>query len=754
MLTLLSLVTALALRTAAIAGPNAAAGSLPLVPVQVGEISRLLALGGFAAAWTVRDAKGQKAVDTRPFIIAASSLFILYLGLLFGVGDRGPMIIAAIAGLAVVILTVDVPRRHMAAGALMVIAAGATAVLAGPEYVRERFDSVFRPDSQLAEALIASHAGGLIGPGPGRSPLAAGIPAITSDYAMAALIADFGVLVIGPAVLALLLMYCRLALTTACHATAAGTISTTLVISLAAQTAWNALATAGVAPLTGVNAPFLGISGTSLASSAGALGVVIGALNQHTRASARTDSPPAGYRALRLLVSAGTVIVCVAIAVAHLLLAVSPQRLTDWAQERMPRGTIWTADGRPIADDANGGREHPYGRLYVDTGWDTWGYTQQGVESVWADTLTCGGHVGAADLLDALFHPLCKPADIVTSLDSSLQNAGARAFADSGDGAPLHGSFTVYDTRTGLLLGLYSTDTDPDQYLRGAVKTRGGSTARLLQTAPGSTAKSIAASAALLDGYNFADAPASTFTGRDGQTIHNFDDETCPSTDVQTALADSCNSVFAAATAAVGAKKYLQVAHDYFGVDQTLRFDSGSALGFTSGVPGGTTLSDGQLARTAIGQESAKSTVLGVSLLTAAVVNGGRRETPWPRLVSAVCRGGGGPQPTRQLPAIGKVLPDFVAAPIREGMRLAVSEGTARSLASLRAVSIAKTGTAERVDGGEDAWISAVVHDRFVVTAVVYDAPAQDSALRVAAKIVPAVPAALPATRCPPAAPR
>jgi cell division protein FtsI/penicillin-binding protein 2 len=449
------------------------------------------------------------------------------------------------------------------------------------------------------------------------------------------------------------------------------------------------------------------------------------------------------------LARAGTAAAVLLFIVAAGTQAVRPRPVGDLEQTRMPRGTLWTSDGQVISSDGHHERLYPAGELYADLGRDTWGYSHRGIEATDAATLTCGGRLHLTDWLASLLHTVCKPADVVTTIDSRVQTALRSALSGR------TGEAVVLDARTGAVLGLYSTASS------GAP---GG--ARFQQRPPGSTMKLITASASLLAGTDYTGAPAQVFTGADGQRLFNDDRETCPATDVRTALAYSCNSVLGWAATRVGADGLRRVASTYFGADRPYAFEGGDAVGLTTGLPaagGSSRVSDGALARTGIGQESVRSSVLGVALETAVIADsatGVPGSPPWPGLTSATCRdpgqGDGEDTPVAApiRPAVGPALPRRVGKVVYEGMRMAAVQGTARALNAPGGVEVAaKTGTAQTVGAHFDSWLTAIVDGRFVVTLVIADAGGESAAVRAGSSVLAAWPKAFPAPSCPSAEP-
>jgi hypothetical protein len=430
-----AVVSGTALRALALFGPHPAAGTLPLVPVQVGELTRYLVGGGVALG--VAELAACRLGHWRPgdarFRAVLAGLAAVGTAVLALLHDLGPAVLVAV-GIAAALVHAHGFRPRGSLVTLGVLV-GAVPLLAGSAVVRARLEHVLDPDPQLRSALVAAGSGGLIGPGPGRSPLVDGIPAIGSDFALSALTADLGALVVVPVVVALLAAYAALARAAAGRRDPAGTVAVALSCMLLAQAAWNALGTLAVLPLTGLNQPFLGLSGTSLTASSAVVGLVLGLLDPpdregpHPSYSKSMGGPAPGTAAVGVLVRSGTAGVVLLLVVAAGLAAVDARPVGDLEQTRMPRGVLWTADGQVVSRDGHHERVYPAGALYADLGRDTWGYSHRGIDATDARVLTCGGRLHLADWLASLVHTVCTPADVITTVDSRVQTALSRALA-------------------------------------------------------------------------------------------------------------------------------------------------------------------------------------------------------------------------------------------------------------------------------------------------------------------------------------
>lgn len=744
-LSLVVLAVGLALRAVTVLGAAPASGTLPLFGVQVGELTRYLVAGG--AALAIAETMGRSgpwvAADRR-FRRGAGLLGATALGTLLVLGDFGP---AALVVLGVVVaVTHTRGLRVRWVGASLLGVAASVPLAAASTVIRTRVGDVVDPGLQLRAALTAAWSGGLVGPGPGRSPLVDGVPAAGSDYAVAALVADLGAVVVVPVLLGVLVVVAGLVRTAASRSGPEHTVATALGAMVLIQGAWNALGVVAVLPLTGLDAPFLGVNGASLATSAAVVGLVLGVLD---RSDTQPPGRPQGARPLAVAAAVGVQSVAVLLVAASLVVATGPHTLGDADQVRMPRGTVWTADGQVVAEDAGAGdeRTYPADARYADLGFVRRNDTHRGLEATTADTLTCGGHLGLLDAAASVLHPVCRTADVVTTVDGRAQSAVADSLAGADAEAVL------LDAPTGAIRALSSTATrwvgDP-------------SAARGRQGPPGSTMKLVTAAAALMAGVDFGAAPRAAFPDGHGHALGNDAGAMCPASDAATALAYSCNSVFGWAATRVGAGELDRVARTYFGADRPMSVDGLGAPGLDTGLDGRPELdrpdnthntagpdNTASTARTGIGQESVRSSVLGVALATAVVANAGGPPTPWPRLVDAVCAGDG-PEVRAPGPALGPGLPPSVAGVVLDGMRAAVRVGTARFLVEPPGRDVAaKTGTAELPDHGLDSWVTVILDHRYVLTLVVHHPAGEGAAVGVANRILPTLPRSFGPPSCP-----
>ncbi|KXO97828.1 hypothetical protein AXK61_21690 [Tsukamurella pseudospumae] len=678
-------------------------------------------------------------VDSGPFLITSVGLVI--------VAD------AAFGGRAILVKAGRWLRRPIGAVATLVsavvIVVGASRIDDLTTRIPGRILSLFAPNKQMAAGFEAMQHGGLIGSGIDTSPFARGVPVGESDLLPMVFAADAGSAVMAAVGVLLVGVLGVAAIRPLFRDGPWGVIGAAVGVMVLIQAAWALLANVGIVPLTGLGVPLLVVMFSALTSSAFAVGVCLGL----APGPDAVVQPLVGGRArLARTVTALRRATQVVVVAASLVLALVVPPVANATQIYMPRGQIRTLDGAVIAGTGTDGRRtYPGGRLYTEMGLVHRGGVQYAVEDAAAAQLTCGGAPSVADRILVVVRPLpCSRADVVTSIDSRVQGAAARAL----DG--VEGAATVIDAQTGRVHALYATtDVVPDDF-RGkplaALPPR--MAARQDQAALGSVFKIITAAAALIDGVDMSGAPPFEFIA-DGEVLRNSGDFTCPSTRIVDMLAFSCNTTAAFAGVRVGQSRMDEVARTYFGAGETIPSDIGEFA--VSGIDPGTgrgALDAAQLGRTAIGQEGSRGNVLAMAVATGivirAVTGGPGGGMPAPRIIDGYCRGVGAFEARTFGSTVGtRPLPSGVADTILAGMRRAVSDGTARGLKADGRTVAAKTGTAEKPNEQSiNSWVTIVVDRRWVITTMVHADPASASAIRVANGILGALPKEFPPARC------
>ncbi|ACU70232.1 penicillin-binding protein transpeptidase [Catenulispora acidiphila DSM 44928] len=258
-----------------------------------------------------------------------------------------------------------------------------------------------------------------------------------------------------------------------------------------------------------------------------------------------------------------------------------------------------------------------------------------------------------------------------------------------------------------------------------AIATNNKSNVKMAYTAtraPGSTFKTVTATALMLGGMKLTDGADCTPTAKVGTEVYHNDEGLAngfTGANLLSAYEQSCNTSFVNATIGrnLGLDSLSKTAHDYYGMDQPWDMGVGSATYCTGGsqqVPAADTHS--LLAASAFGQGKITMCPLTMASVAATVATGQFHQ---PILI-----------PGYQAPAKAQPLPATVDANLQTMMRGVITNGTATSLAGIAPTLGAKTGSAEPNSTDKtDSWMIAMdpQHD-IAVSALVLNAGFGNSA--------------------------
>lgn len=406
------------------------------------------------------------------------------------------------------------------------------------------------------------------------------------------------------------------------------------------------------------------------------------------------------------------------------------------------RGPI-LVDGHAIAESVLTNTDCKFQRKYNDpllyaglTGFFSKFSGQYGVESAMRDQLT-----GNSD--DALFDRIAQAftgaqpqgRSVELTIDSTIQQLAYDMIPDD-----IGGSIVVMNPKTGAIIAMVSKpsyDTNLmathnkaafDESMANLVGIPGinlfGSSAYKQLYAPGSVFKIIDTAAALESGKYTKDSilpnPAElTFPGID-YTLPNYANGQCYTKDKVSfafALENSCNTPFASIALDLGQDAITAQAEKFGFNDKSLTFPDSVVASRFPGSQG--VLTPDALAQSAIGQRDVLATPLEISMMTAAIANGGKQMAP--NLVKTIR--------TPELKTVSSLTPEVlrqsttpeIAAQITDWMVSVVDNGIA-SAAGVPGVQVAgKTGTAELGDGLNNSWFTgfAPANDPEVVVTIV-----------------------------------
>ncbi|RYC05733.1 FtsW/RodA/SpoVE family cell cycle protein [Nocardioides zhouii] len=714
--------------------------TLPVIgSVQTQELGRILLVVWLAGALARRRVGFQTRerrfarIPLPDVRFALVSLMPAVVGILLGVlsNDYGPALVLAVV--ATVMLAVAGARPVYFVTAAVGGALASVAVVLTVDKVALRLEAVTRPLgedgalTQVGTGLVAIAHGDVFGLGLGLGlPLA--IPAVRTDLLVAGLGQELGALGMVCVVLLLLLVG------TGCFDAARNARKDTQIMLAAGIGALLLVQSLlvfggvlGLLPLTGMPVPFISSSGSSLVSSAMALGLVVSVSRSSVPGSGATPSgaPPALRRRLTLA-TAGVIAMSVLMGAASVRAAVLPgddvveARARDAMSARMlmlDRGQLRTRDGKVLARTEpadpdqplrldNALRRYPEGAAYSAlVGYASVLGTASGLEQKLADDLACRDP-------ERLTGHGCPSIEL--TLDSRVQAVATEAMEgrtgaviavdlDSGD-VVAYGSWPALDPNAygDPTQAPPADDVEPDR-VTGAV------------TFPGSVAKLAVGLAGLEQDVDLLAEPLAAYYV-DGGRITSFTGAPCGATGVADALAVSCNTEFAHIGAELGAAGLADGTRDLL--------NQQSSLGGQDILPSRLVGGDASLflaAAGGIGMGDAQVTPLAISQLTALIARDGKPLTY--HLVDGI----------DEENSADRVDADLVEV-IQEGMREAVTSGTARAVPELAALeAAAKTGTADYAPGLNNAWLTGYApydDPRFAVTVVLQPGEDQVSGLQ------------------------
>jgi peptidoglycan glycosyltransferase len=392
-------------------------------------------------------------------------------------------------------------------------------------------------------------------------------------------------------------------------------------------------------------------------------------------------------------------------------------------EQKIPRGTIFAADGSAIArsnrdDQGIYHRTYPQGKRFghpIGYSYASLGQTE--VEKDRNNQLT-GNKSAITTTFDQLVGRKRQGDDVRTALDPKAQQLALDEIAKVGSS----GAAVALDPRTGAVKVMASTPTyDPNAITKpGAFSAANKDNVnrplvdRAVQfgAAPGSTFK-IVTSTAAIDTGQFS--PSSTVNGDSGQKFasrplaNDFNQNFGP-IDLKTALAKSVNTAFANVGTKLGAatmKEYME----RFGFDRKPQLDypanAMSASVVVPNPPGHPVSPTSQyvdLGRLSIGQGGLQATPLQMAQVAAAVANGGKLMKP--HIATRVVDRDGRTVSTIAPQLQSQVMKPSTAAAVTDMMVGVVQSGTGTN-AQIPGIQVAgKTGTAETEFGKKinDVW--------------------------------------------------
>ncbi len=333
-------------------------------------------------------------------------------------------------------------------------------------------------------------------------------------------------------------------------------------------------------------------------------------------------------------------------------------------------------------------------RVYSDSyafsnviGYDSAVYGTYGLENTLDTMLTHSDSKGSEK----------RGADVTLTLNGSLQKTAYRLLGNT------TGSVVVLDAKTGEILTLTSTpsfnantiDEDWDTILGqdGVFYSNAYQNA----VTPGSVFKLVTSKAILeqeLDEEIVEDEGSLVV---DGRTIRNFNGAAYGPLTYEQAFVDSSNVYFMDRALKMGGQ-VLKDAADSFLLGQDIKLDF-TTLSSTFNLGD---YEDSVLAVTAFGQGETLVTPLQMAMITQSIANNGKMLKPY--LIESVVNGKGKTLLSGEKELLTETMEKSTAKKIRNAMKLAGESYDLETVGGKYAIA-AKTGTAERGDGTNNAWL-------------------------------------------------
>ncbi|MEV0036874.1 penicillin-binding transpeptidase domain-containing protein [Streptomyces sp. NPDC050804] len=395
------------------------------------------------------------------------------------------------------------------------------------------------------------------------------------------------------------------------------------------------------------------------------------------------------------------------------------------AQYAQPLGDIIVAGSPVTGSRKTDGGDLAYERTYTDgalyapvTGYSSQAYGSTQLEGIYSDVLD-GTDSRLKNPLDAVLGKQTAPGDVLTTIDPAVQEAGYAALGAK------KGAAVAVDPVTGRVLAVVSTPsydparisgtTDGDAWssLTGDPAKPMVNRALRQPLPPGSTFKLVVAAAALEDGLygsvdERTDSPDPYQLPATATVLRNENGSApCENASIRTALAYSCNTVFAKMADDLGQEKVRAMA-ERFGFGDTTQDVPVRAS--ESVYPSG--MDRAQTALTGIGQFDVTATPLQMAMVSAALANDGTLAAP--HMVSKVVDASGDTLRSYPDGDTTRIVSSSTAEQLRSAMVTVVEDGTGTNARIDGAEVGGKTGTAQHgVDNSDTpyAWFTSYAKD-------------------------------------------
>ncbi|WP_069884542.1 peptidoglycan D,D-transpeptidase FtsI family protein [Streptomyces luteocolor] len=378
-------------------------------------------------------------------------------------------------------------------------------------------------------------------------------------------------------------------------------------------------------------------------------------------------------------------------------------------------GEAITGSARTKGGDLAYKRTYKNGELYSPvTGYSSQVYGATQLEGIYKDVLD-GTDNRLKNPLDTVTNKRAAPGDVITTIDPAVQKAGYKAL----DGKK--GAAVAIDPKTGRILGMVSTPSYDPSRISGSTDSKawkeltGDEEKPMVNRAlrqplpPGSTFKLVVAAAALEDGlYGSVDARTDSpnpYTLPGTSTVLRNENQSapCENASIRTGLQYSCNNVFAKMAVDLGQDKVEAMAEKLgFNAD---KLDVPVRAG-KSVYP--SDMDKAQTGLSGIGQFDVTATPLQMSMVSAAIANGG--ELAKPHMVSQITDSSGNALEKYDDAASQRVMSESTAEGLQSAMETVVDKGTGTNARIDGAKVGGKTGTAQHGENNSKtpyAWFTS-----------------------------------------------
>ena len=415
----------------------------------------------------------------------------------------------------------------------------------------------------------------------------------------------------------------------------------------------------------------------------------------------------------------------------------------DSMSDRVVRGKILDSKGEVlaetrVAEDGTESRYYPYGDLYAHVvGYDTLG--KSGLESTENFTLLTSHSFFLEKLAKTVKEEKNIGDNVITTLDTELQKAAYNALGS------YKGAVIVMEVDTGKILSMVSKPTfDPNSIIKNWDNLVSSENGELLNRAtqgsyaPGSIFKIVTALEYIRENsaYDKYLYQCTSEITRGDTTIHCAKNYAHGEEDLKTAFANSCNSAFSDIGLSLNLSKYKKTAED-------LLFNTKiySVLPYTqSKFQLDRKSEESEIMMTAMGQGKTQVSPYHMTLISAAIANGGVVMEPY--FVDEVVNYTGSRISKNYPSKYKRLMTTSEASQLKEYMTAVVESGTGTALRGESYTVAGKTGTAEYSSDKEKShsWFTGftnVENPELVITVIVESADNSGmSAVTVAKKVL------------------